>query len=173
MIDIEKLKAQIMKNLNRVEFEKARKQQKEKDIIGGYAKEFADAVLKSDIRMYKREIFAFNGKYYENFGFAIFRNIMIEMLLDLNAGYGLIVKNNIDLVEFCKTRLIMKDINPNRNFIPFQNYVAWFLISLTASAGLIYLKSREATEYFSFNGSNVFTHYFIVQIIFFSALNFK
>lgn len=123
MIDIEKLKAQIMKNLNRVEFEKARKQSKEKDIIGGYAKEFADAVLKSDIRMYKREIFAFNGKYYENFDFAIFRNMMIEMLLDLNAGYGLIVKNNIDLVEFCKTRLIMKDINPNRNFIPFQNYV--------------------------------------------------
>ena len=57
--------------------------------------------------------------------------------------------------------------------IPFQNYVAWFLISLTASAGLIYLKSREATEYFSINGSNVFTHYFIAQIIFFSALNFK
>ena len=123
MIDLVKLKGQIMGNLDRVAFEMARKQPKEKDIIGGYANQFANAVLKSDIRMYKREIYAFNGKYYENFDFAIFRNMIIELMFELNAGYGIIVKNHIDVVEFCKSRLILKDMFPDRKFIPFQNLV--------------------------------------------------
>lgn len=124
MINIPEIKRQVLLNIDREAFEKVRKSaQKDKDFVGGYAFEISNAVLKSDIRMYKREIYAFNGIYYEQFDVAVFHNMLIEVLLEMNVGYGLLVKNNIDVVDFCKKRLIQKDINTTRTMIPFNNYV--------------------------------------------------
>lgn len=49
--------------------------------------------------------------------------------------------------------------------IPFQNYAAWFLITMIATSGLTFFKIKAS--------SVVFIHYFIAQTIFFLALNFK
>lgn len=49
--------------------------------------------------------------------------------------------------------------------IPFQNYAAWFFITMAAVTGLIFFKIKTSSE--------VFLHYFIAQTIFFLALNFK
>ncbi|HMQ69327.1 MAG TPA: carotenoid biosynthesis protein [Ignavibacteria bacterium] len=59
------------------------------------------------------------------------------------------------------------------SIIPVQNYAAWFIISLTASAGLVFFKSKNEKEYNLFKNTNMFLHYFFAQIIFFLALNFR
>lgn len=124
MIDVAHVKNQILLNLDRTGFEHIRKNaSKDKEMIGGYAYEISCAVLKSDLRMYRREVFAYNGKYYEQFDFAVFHNMIIDILLELNVGMAILVKNNVDVVEFCRKRLIQKDIEPTRTMIPFQNYI--------------------------------------------------
>lgn len=52
--------------------------------------------------------------------------------------------------------------------IPFQNYAAWFIISASATAGLVYFNKNDLTINFK-----MFMHYFFSQIIFFLALNFS
>lgn len=49
--------------------------------------------------------------------------------------------------------------------IPFQNYAAWFFITMAAVSALTFFKIKASSE--------VFLHYFIAQTIFFLALNFK
>lgn len=63
--------------------------------------------------------------------------------------------------------------NWENGIIPVQNYVAWFLISFTASSVLMYFKHKGNSEYNFIKFSNLFMHYFIAQIIFFTALNFR
>jgi len=124
MINITEVKNQILLNINRTAFENVRKSAlKDRELIGGYAYEISCAVLLSDLRMYKREIYAYNGKFYEQFDFAQFHNMIIDILLSMNVGMAILVKNNIDVVDFCKKRLIQKDIDPIRTMIPFQNYI--------------------------------------------------
>ena len=62
--------------------------------------------------------------------------------------------------------------NWENGIIPVQNYIAWFLISFMASAGLMYFKNKDHSDYNYIKSSNMFMHYFIAQLIFFSALNF-
>jgi P4 family phage/plasmid primase-like protien len=124
MIDVAHVRDQILLNLDKVGFENIRKTaSKDNERIGGYAYEISCAVLKSDLRMYRREVFAFNGKYYEQFDFAVFHNMIIDILLELNVGMAILVKNNADIVSFCRKRLIQRDIEPTRTIIPFQNCV--------------------------------------------------
>jgi P4 family phage/plasmid primase-like protien len=81
----------------------------------------SDAVLASDIRMYRREVFAFNGKFYESIDGAVFKKVLIDVLERIRVGYNFIVNHRNRVIDFCIDNLIEKDITPERNLIPFQN----------------------------------------------------
>jgi len=89
--------------------------------IGAVGKEMWNSVSISDIRMYRREVFAFNGKHYESIDGAVFNKILIDVMEDLTLGYEFIVNHRKKVIEFVIDNLIIKDISPERNVIPFQN----------------------------------------------------
>ncbi|HMS64949.1 MAG TPA: carotenoid biosynthesis protein, partial [Ignavibacteria bacterium] len=49
--------------------------------------------------------------------------------------------------------------------IPFQNYLAWFIISFLLSLSLIYFRLKISSE--------IYIHFFTAQLIFFLFLNFR
>lgn len=57
----------------------------------------------------------------------------------------------------------------SNGIIPYQNYAAWFLISASATAGLVYLNNKN----YLIKNNEMFVHYFAAQLIFFLALNFR
>jgi len=121
MIDLAALQLQI-----RAYFDKKRENEIKavasvNDKIGIIGKYMSDAVLNSDIRMYRREVFAFNGKYYESIDGLRFNKLIIDVMEEMKFGYNFIVNHRKAVIEFTIANLITKDIKPERNVIPFQN----------------------------------------------------
>jgi hypothetical protein len=121
MIDVVKIKAQIAGKISEKQKNEIRIAQTVSDKIGIVGKTMSDAVLASDIRMYRREVFAFNGKFYESIDGAVFKKVLIDVLERIRVGYNFIVNHRNRVIDFCIDNLIEKDITPERNLIPFQN----------------------------------------------------
>lgn len=124
MIDFARLQKQIIENVSTRGVEAVRKSAKtDKLRLGGYADEISKGMLKSDVRIYKRLLYAYNGRYYEIFDDSIFKNMVVAIMKEFNMGLDLIVPSHPKVAEYCKTILVNKGINPNRGMIPFQNYI--------------------------------------------------
>ena len=124
MINFIEIKEQLLSNISVKAIEHIRKTAAtDKGRIAGYSNEISEAVLKSDIRMYKRTMYAYNGRYYENFDYDIFVNLIIDVMKELKLGEECIVHQRSKVTEYSKDRLIQKNINPARHMIPFNNFV--------------------------------------------------
>jgi len=121
MIDLISLQEQIIRNLPKKQHLEIQSAPTNANKIGCAGKYLSDAVLLSDIRMYRREVFAFNGKHYESIDGAVFNKLLIDVMEALKLGYEFIVNHRKKVIEFCIDNLIKKDITPERNIIPFQN----------------------------------------------------
>lgn len=121
MIDTVKLKLQIIANFTKKDLGICHSAPTVSAKIGSVGKAMWDSVARSDVRMYRREVFAFNGKHYESIDGAVFQKILIDVMEDLTLGYEFIVNHRKKVIEFVIDNLISKDISPERNIIPFQN----------------------------------------------------
>lgn len=121
MIDTNELKLQIIGNFTKKSIASCHATQTVSAKLGSVGKAMWDAVAKSSIRMYRREVFAFNGKHYESIDGAVFSKILIDVMEDLTLGYEFIVNHRKRVIDFVIDNLIIKDIVPERNVIPFQN----------------------------------------------------
>jgi P4 family phage/plasmid primase-like protien len=89
--------------------------------IGAYGSLLSDAVMDSDVRMYRMEVFCFNGRYYEEMKSEVFDNMLIQIMIELNFGQEIIVNSYKTIIGYVKTRLISADISPSKEYIPFRN----------------------------------------------------
>lgn len=121
MIDIPRIFRQIMSNCDQKAVTEVRRLPKVAERIGGFGTLLSEAVLKSDVRMYRMEVFGFNGKYYEELPAAIFDNILIELMIANQFGQDITVGHYRAIINYCKARLISADISPEKEFIPFNN----------------------------------------------------
>ena len=121
MIDIKTIKVQIINNFTPKVLASCHSNNSVAAKIGIIGKSMCDSVLKSDVRMYRREVFAFNGTYYESIDGAIFVKLLIDVMEDLRFGFEFIVNHRKKVIEFVIDNLIKKDIVPERNIIPFKN----------------------------------------------------
>ena len=121
MIDIKTIKVQIINNFTPKVLASCHSNNSVAAKIGIIGKSMCDSVLKSDVRMYRREVFAFNGTYYESIDGAVFVKLLIDVMEDLRFGFEFIVNHRKKVIEFVIDNLIKKDIVPERNIIPFKN----------------------------------------------------
>ena len=121
MIEKDRIFKQIRDNCNKEQLDIVRKESKVAARIGGYGTVLSESVMLSDVRMYRMEVFGFNGKYYEEFPSAIFDNMLIEVMIHHQFGQDIIVGNYRTIINYCKARLISADISPEKNYIPFDN----------------------------------------------------
>lgn len=121
MVDLLSLRMQIRSKVNEAEMKKGRTAESQAVKAGIFAKVINDAVIASDIRMYRREVFAYNGTHYESIDGALFTKLIIDLMSDLQVGYDFILNSRKKVIEFCIDNLIQKDIVPVKNIIPFKN----------------------------------------------------
>lgn len=121
MVSVSDIRAQVFNNFSKKALAACHAMPTVSAKIGAVGKEMWNSVSISDIRMYRREVFAFNGKHYESIDGAVFNKILIDVMEDLTLGYEFIVNHRKKVIEFVIDNLIIKDISPERNIIPFQN----------------------------------------------------
>ena len=121
MIDMERIFRQILHHCDKKEVDNIRRLPKVAERVGGFGTLLSEAVLKSDVRMYRMEVFGFNGKYYEELPAAIFDNMLIELMIANHFGQDIIVGHYKTIINYCKARLISADISPEKEYIPFNN----------------------------------------------------
>lgn len=121
MVSNSDIRLQVFNNFSKKELAVCHNMQSVAGKIGAVGKEMWNSVSKSDIRMYRREVFAFNGKFYESIDGAMFQKILIDVMEDLTLGYEFIVNHRKKVIEFVIDNLIIKDITPEKTIIPFQN----------------------------------------------------
>ena len=120
MVDLIELKKQIIKLADKTKIRSAKKMQGN-DQVGALSYIIKNAVLQSDVRMYKREVFAYNGKHYEHIDGMMFAKMLIDIMEELAFGFGFIVAHRKKVIDFVIDNLIQKDITPERFIIPFNN----------------------------------------------------
>lgn len=121
MIEKDRIYNQIRDNCEKTKIDEVRKEQKATNRVGGFGTILSEAVMQSDVRMYRNEVFGFNGKFYEEFPAAAFDNMLIEIMIYHKFGQDIIVGNYKTIINYCKARLISADISPDKRFIPFNN----------------------------------------------------
>jgi putative DNA primase/helicase len=124
MINFSHIQAQILANTSQKQIDHYRRSAtSDKGRVAGYGDEIAKGVLKSDIRMYKRILYAYNGRYYEVFDKMVFTNMIVQVMMALKLGVEQHFYYRDKVVDFCIDLLVKKDINPQRHMIPFRNFV--------------------------------------------------
>lgn len=121
MVDLKALHNQIIDNCSKKALSDSRRPMPSHELIGVLGKAISDSVMKSDVRMYRREVFAFNGKYYESIDGDLFNKLLIDVMESLKLGFDFIVNHRKKVIDFCTDNLVAKDIKPQRNVIPFLN----------------------------------------------------
>ena len=89
MVDLNELKKQIIDLSDRSMIKRAKKE-KGNDQVGQLSYVVMNAVMNSSVRMYKREVFAYNGKHYERIDGMVFMKMLIDVMQELGYGYGFI-----------------------------------------------------------------------------------
>jgi len=121
MIERDRIFNQIRDNCTKKQLDDVRRETRVANRVGGYGTVLSEAVMQADVRMYRGEVFGFNGKYYEEFPSAVFDNMLVEIMIYHKFGQDIIVGNYRTIINYCKTRLISADITPEKSFIPFNN----------------------------------------------------
>jgi putative DNA primase/helicase len=124
MINFSNIQAQIIANISSKQIEHYRRSATtDKGRVAGYGDEISKGVLQSDIRMYKRILYAYNGRYYEVFDKMVFTNMIVNVMMAFKLGVEQHFYYRDKVVDFCTDRLVEKDITPQRHMIPFRNFV--------------------------------------------------
>jgi putative DNA primase/helicase len=124
MINFSHIQSQILANTSQKQIDHYRRSAtSDKGRVAGYGDEIAKGVLKSDIRMYKRILYAYNGRYYEVFDKMVFTNMIVQVMMALKLGVEQHFYYRDKVVDFCIDLLVKKDITPQRHMIPFRNFV--------------------------------------------------